>query len=156
MPVTISEIPSGVQIVEEGGEINLFFRLRWEEVRALAQAAASIAQQVYPGTQNAAIPTTAAYTTPNGGAFRISYYLRKTVADGVASSLTFTYHWTESGVPLSESAAALVTDTTTAQQSGAKVVNADANTDLAFAVAYTSTTPGAMKFLLTVTVEWLR
>ena len=154
MPQSLPPIPQGVPIVDPNGAITAFFRLRWEDIITAFTTTPSIAN-VPKRTQTAAIATVAAFTTKRAGTYRISYYLRKTVADGVSSSLTFTWGWTETGVPLTESAAALTTDTTAAQQSGSKVVYADAATDLTFAVAYASNTPGQMTFRLDVVVELL-
>lgn len=155
MANALGPIPAGVPIVEpEDGTISDFFRLRWEQLVSSSQEVGTKGTSLSIG-QAAAIVTTAVLTVIGAGLYRISYYMRKTAADGVASSLTFTYGWVESGVPLTEAAAALVTDTTAAQQSGSKLVRADANTDITFSVAYASNTPGAMQFRIDVAVEAL-
>jgi hypothetical protein len=154
MPQILGEIPISVPIVEEGGAITLFFRQRWQELRdrfVLSPTVASVPQTA----QTAAIATTSAVVASAGGLYRVSYYMRKTAPDGVSSSLTFTWGWTESGLPLTESAAALTLDATNAQQSGSKVLRSDANADLTFAIAYASSTPGQMAYRLDVVVEQL-
>lgn len=152
MPQALSPIPLETQIVERDGTITPTFRLRWEELRNGFQQAPTKAVVALEG-QTAAVATQAAYTTTVAGLYRISWYARKTVADGVSSSLTVTLGWAESGVALTESGAALVADAISAQQSGSKVVYADALTDLAFAVAYASNTPNRMTYRITVLVE---
>ena len=154
MPQSLAIIPVGVPIVEEDGSITTFFRLRWNDLIAGFQTTPTVAS-VQATAQAASMATVAAWTTRTDGIYRISYYMRKTTADGVSSSLTFTWGWTETAVPLTESAAALTTDTTAAEQSGSKVVSADSATDLTYAVTYASNTPGNMKFRINVVVERL-
>lgn len=153
-PTTLAPIPAGVPIVDRLGAITDFFRLRWQSLIDGFQLAGLVGAVQVLG-QTAAIVPTSAFLTKVAGRYRVSYYLRKTVADGVASSATFTWGWTESALPLTEAAAALVLDTTGAEQSGSKVVWADALTDLTFQIAYASTTPAKMTFRLDVTVEQL-
>ncbi len=89
------------------------------------------------------------------GAYRIQYYVRKTTADGVSSSLTVTFSWTEGGQALSLSGAALTTDAVTAVQTGISPILIDASTPISYAVAYASNTPGQMKFRLYLLLETL-
>ncbi len=152
MPASLAPIPLGAQIVDRAGSITDFFRLRWQSLIDGFQLSATVAD-VQKLAQTAAIVTTAAFTTKAAAAYRISYYLRKTVADGVASSATVTLGWTETGVALTLVGSALATDTVLAVQSGSAVVWADAASDLTYAVAYTSNTPAKMTYRLDVTVE---
>lgn len=154
MPSTLAPIPAGTPIVEKDGTITAFFRLLWQSLIDSFQYTPTVALVALTG-QHASIVMTAAFTTLNAGRYRISYYMRKTTADGVNSSLTVTLGWTESGIALSESGAALVTDTTAAQQSGEKVIDVDAAVDITYAIAYVSNTPNQMQFRLTVNVEQL-
>lgn len=154
MPQSLGPIPLDVPIVEPGGSITVFFRLRWQQLIDGFTTSPTIESTSYD-TQTAAIATATVHTTLGAGRYRINWYMRKTVADGVSSSLTLTTGWTESGVSLTEAAAALTTDTTTAQQSGSKVVDADASSDLTIAVAYASNTPNRMTYRLRVDVEKL-
>lgn len=153
-PTTLAPIPEGVPIVDRLGAITDFFRLRWQSLIDGFQLAGVVAAVQLLG-QTAAIVPTSAYLTKAAGLYRVSYYARKTVADGVASSFTFTWGWTESALPLTEPATALVLDTTGAEQSGSKLVWADALTDLTYQVAYASTTPAKMTYRINVTVEHL-
>lgn len=154
MPTSLGELPIAVPIVEKEGWITLFFRQRWEELRTRFNLSPTVASVPLAG-QAAAIATVAAFTVSAGGLYEVSYYMRKTAPDGVSSSLTFTYGWTESGLPLTESETALAADATNAQQSGSKLIRSDANADLTFAVAYASNTPGQMKFRVDVVVKQL-
>ncbi len=157
MPKSLSIIPSGVRIVDTLGAINEFFRFRWEELRSGFQTTPTVAGEpdLQKTGQTAALATTALYTTKTAGLYRLSYYMRKTVADGVSSSLTVTWGWTESGTALTEAQPALTTDTTAAEQSGSKLVYADANTNLTIAVAYASNTPNRMTWRIDNCVELL-
>lgn len=154
MPSSLAPIPLGAQIVDTAGSITDFFRLRWQSLIDGFQLSATVAD-VQKLAQTAALVATAAFTTKAAAAYRITYYLRKTVADGVASSATVTLGWTETGVALTVSGAALVLDTVLAVQTGSALVWADGATDITYAVAYSSTTPNKMTYRLDVTVEQL-
>jgi hypothetical protein len=156
MSQTPAPIPAGTQIVDKLGAITVFFRLRWEEVRAAFGVVPDLASLPESANKTAAIVTATAYVTKSSGLYRMSYYLRKTLADGVSSALTFTYGWTDHGTPLTEIEPTLNTDTPAAQQSGSKLVYADAETELTYAVAYASNTPNKMTYELEgPTVEFL-
>jgi LDH2 family malate/lactate/ureidoglycolate dehydrogenase len=154
VPRSLTPIPADTPIVDKKGAINFFFRLAWQALIDAFQQVPTVAA-IERLAQAAALVTTGLYTTRAAGLYRISWYLRKTVADGVSSSLTVTLGWTESALALTEAAPALATDTVTAQQSGSKLVYADESTDLTIAVAYASNTPGAMKWRLDASVEAL-
>lgn len=158
MPKQISQIPGDTQIVVPSrGSINTFFRLRWEEVRSALGFTPDVANIAPPNPVvtgvNAAINTTTAYTVLSGGPYRINYYMRKTIADGVSSSLTVTLGWTDHGLPVTETETALTVDATSAQQSLTKLVYADAASAITYAVAYASNTPGAMKYNVSIVIE---
>lgn len=154
MPQSLAPIPQEMQIVDEGGAITEFFRLRWQQLIDAFTLTPSAAT-VFTTAQTAAIGTSSAFVTRQDALYRVSYYLRKTQADGVSSSLTFTWGWIDGGVALTESAAALTLDSVIAEQSGSKVVMADASSGLTYAVAYASNTPGQMAYSLSVSVEQL-
>lgn len=161
MPRTVGDIPLGIPIVtldgKSPGEITLFMRQWVDQLINGAAGASLIVDPVSATGQNAAIPTTNAYAAALGGLYRVSYYVRKTTPDGFSSNLAFTYGWTEGGLPLTESIAAggLATDSTSAEQSGTKVMRIDDASALTFAIAYASNTPGLMHFRYDVTVEKL-
>lgn len=148
----LGEIPLGSEVVETDRTISLFFRLLWEQLRGMVGIVATKAS-IALTNQSAAIGTSSAYVTTAAGLYRVSWYFRKTTIDGVSSSLTFTLGWTDHVQPLTESGAAVATDAVTAQQSGSKLVYADANSDLTYAMSYSSNTPAAMRYELYVSVE---
>lgn len=162
MPRILSPIPDGVVIVDKSGAINEFFRLRWQELIDGFRATPTVAVLQYgPPTgavQTGALATTTLFTTTVAGYYRVTAYLRKTSADGVASTLSFTWGWTDSGFPLTETQApaALAVDAIGAQASVSKTFWADANVSLTIAVPYTSNTPGNMKWRGDVTCELLQ
>lgn len=156
MPQTLSPIPEGVAIVEpQDGAITIFFRLRWDELIQGFQLTPTVANPTTVTGASASVVTTSAYLTLAAARYRVSFSMHKTVADGVASSLTMTISWTRGGVALSQTFAALTTDSNTAQQNGVLLINADAATDINYAILYASNTPGAMKFERDVIVEQL-
>ncbi len=148
----LSPIPAQTEITDARGRITEFFRLRWEELRATFRLVPTVATVTFTN-QSASIPTTSAFTTLSAGTYRLTYYIRKTANDGVASSLTMTMGWVDS-TGLTNTFAALVLDTTSAFQTGTITVEADSVTDLTYAVLYAST-GGNMRFKGIVTVEQL-
>lgn len=154
MARALSAIPVGSQIVDKAGAITIFFRFRWQQlIDSFAQS--PVVGQIQKPGQTAALGATAIYTTKSAGWYRVSFYMRKTVIDGVSSSLTATMSWTETGVPLTETGAALATDAVSAQQTGEKTVWADGATDITIAIAYASNTPNRMTYRLDASVEQL-
>lgn len=155
MSRALAPLPTWQPIVEKDGTPTNYMLLRWEQLTdGFPQTPTQGGATLLTG-QHASIATTSVFTTTSSGFYRISYYMRKTTADGVSSSLTFTYGWLDQGLSLTEAATALATDTTSAQQSGSKVVYADAASDLTFAITYASNTPGTMQYEIGVTVEQL-
>lgn len=156
MPRTLDPLPPYAKIVDRlTGEITDFFRLRWAQLQEAFFQAPTIETAEDSGL-TAAVSTTTVFTVLTNGLYRVSYYLRKTVADGVSSSLTFTWGWTENGTPLTEADAALTTDTASAQKSNQKLFYADASSNITFAIAYASNTPATMTYRYYVTVEQLQ
>ncbi len=150
---TLQPIPEGTPIATKEGTITLFFRLAWQALIDSFVFTPTVSQ-IANLAKTAAIATAAVYTTRSSGLYRISYYLRKTVADGVSSSLQVTFGWTDrDGTALTQLDTALTTDTVSAHQSGSIIVYARANTDLTYAVAYASNTPQKMTFNADVMVE---
>jgi len=89
------------------------------------------------------------------GQYRLQWYARITTPDGVASSLTISAGWTESATTLSISGAAMTGDTTTTVQTGTLLLQADANAAITYSAVYSSNTPGAMRFRLSISLEGL-
>ena len=106
--------------------------------------------------QSAAITTAAIPVQPSSltkGLYRLTYYLRKTVV-GSSSSTTVTLGWTDGTIACTKAFAALTTNTTGATDSNTYTVQADANSNLTYAVAYASTgTP--LQFAFQIGVEAL-
>lgn len=153
MPVALAPLPLGVPITAKDGTPTEFYRLRWEELRTGVREVSASAEPLSLINQHAAVPLTTVATPGVGGIFRFGYYLRKTFADGVSSSVAVTFTWTDGGVVLSETLAALTLDTTLAQQSGVKIVRADALTTLSVSASYASNTPARMGYDLIVFAE---
>ena len=107
--------------------------------------------------QSAAITATAVSTPVlHTGLYRISSYIRITTAATTSSSATLTVGWTDRSVSCSESGAAITGNTTTATQSGSRLVQVDSDTTVTYAVAYASTGATAMQYALDITVEEIR
>lgn len=149
-----SPIPIGVPITERDGTITPFMRLRWQELID-GGAVVPVAARFSSVEEHAALPVTTLLTVTAAGEYRITVYVRKITPDSVSSSLTVTVGWTESAVPLTDSAPALTVDAITATQAFSRLVVADANSDLTLQIAYASNTPNAMRYLVRAVVERL-
>lgn len=147
-------IPLRTPIVDANGQINVFFRERWEEVRVSAAQVAATAIYTKSG-QTASLLTALLYTVLEPGIYRVTFTARRTIIDGAGSTLTWTWHWTDAGAPLSDTAPANATDTTGSLYTGTRTFRVDGNTNLTGDMAYVSTTPGLMTFHIDVTVEKL-
>lgn len=152
MAVTIDPLYLWDEIVNADRTITGRFREVWEQVRSGFARVSAAAVKTLTG-QHAAIVGTVVTTLTAGGNYRLSYYLRKTIADGVSSSVQVTLNWTDQLTALSEVFAALATDSITAHLSGSILVRADNASNVTVDVAYASGTPGVMAFDLVVTVE---
>lgn len=146
-----------VDVFDKDGLANLYFQQRWEELRAAVGAVSSVGEvsQRAPSL-NAAYGAVVLLTTREAGFYRVSWYLRKVVADGVNSSLSVTLGWLDNATALTETGAALATDTAVANQSGRKELYADAASDIGFSVNYASNTPGAMRYTVDAKLELIR
>lgn len=131
--------------------------IKW--LTALLTAASASSQQigsVFLAAQAAAITTTAIPLPPlTDGLYRINYYVRKTTVPSVSSSLTVTVGWTDGGIALTSSGAALTLNTTSAYQAGSVLVQADANSSLTYAVSYASSGTTPLQYALSLTVDQL-
>lgn len=124
--------------------------------------------QFHSAQLTAALSTTTVFTTIQPGIYRVTWYAKKVAADGAASTLgALTIAYTEVDgtamtitAPASISAGTIATQnatdsaTTTGVMIGLPVlINCQAATAITVAMAYSSTTPGNMKYNLHVHVE---
>ena len=90
------------------------------------------------------------------GLYRVSWYLRITRADPVSSSVTVGVSFVDvDGVALGYSGAALTGNAVNWWQGVVVPIRCGAPTDITVAVAYDSGTPGALRYDLEVSVEFL-
>jgi hypothetical protein len=144
-----------VPIADKDGGITTFFRLRWQQLVDGWAQSGSVALFTAIG-RTTALATTSVLTTLSTGKYRVSWYLRKTRADGAASAAAVTLGWVDlDGVALSVTGAALTLDTVQAVQSGMQIVRCLTASDVTVAVSYLSSTPAQMRYDLEVTVEYL-
>lgn len=153
MPLSLAPIPLEVPIVDpDTGAITTFYRERWQQL--IDGALQTPRREALPlAVSTAALPTTIVLTTPQGGIFRLTAYVQKTIADGVSSSLTVTFGWTSNGVPCTRTFAALATDVAGANDSVTWMFPADVNSDITAAIAYASNTPAGMAWLGDLSLE---
>jgi hypothetical protein len=152
---TLGPIPLGSPIVERDGTITAFFRQRWQDVSDGASETPT-KHSLTLGARTAAQPATSVWTTTVAGLYRVSWYLRKTRADGGSSSATVTIGFVDvDGQALTYAGAALTLDSLGAWQGVTVPIRCQAPTDITVAVAYASATPGAMRYDLVAAVEFL-
>jgi hypothetical protein len=151
----IPPIPVGAAIVQEKpfGVITTFFRLQWQNLIDGAILTSNVAEVQLTTPQTAAIPTANAFITRTGALYRVTYYLRKTIADGVSSSLQMTLGWTDHGTAIVQTFTPLTTDTTAATQSDTRMMYCDGASGITYDIAYASNTPAKMAYNAYVTVE---
>lgn len=158
----LSPMPQAEPLVSDAKGTPLYMNGRWLQWFYLQWNQNTTATPIAQGSalrltaQSASIGTTAMRLPQiNGGRYRISWYARITVADAVSSSLTVTIGWTESGLALTASGAALTGNTPFTVQSGSIVAELDGNSPITYATAYVSNTPGQMNYRLSIEVEAL-
>lgn len=155
MPQSLPPITLGTPIVDENGGPNLFLLLRWQDLINSFTATPTVYNDQPAAARTSALGTTTLFTTVVGGRYRVTVYMEKTVADGVSSSLTPTSGWTRNGAPLTNTGAALTTDSVGANASYTHEFEADAATAITLAIAYASNTPATMTYSAWATVERL-
>lgn len=124
--------------------------------------------QFHSAQLSAALGTTTVYTTVQPGIYRLTWYCKKVAADGAAStSGALTVAYTEvDGTSMTITAPATISAGTIATQNATDsatttgvliglpiMINCQAATAITVAMAYSSTTPGNMKYNLHVNVE---
>lgn len=154
MPQSLQPLTAGVVIADGDGTPTSVFRQAWQAIRD-SMVRTPTEARISDSGLTAALATTTIRTTTLQADYEASYYIRKTTADGVSSSLTVTLGWTENGAALTRVFAALTTDTTAANQSAVIPILADANTDITIAIAYASNTPATMAYLYRAAVKRL-
>ena len=150
-PPVIAPIAEGRQELMSGDWIRWILN---SVFGVLSNTATVFPQRVTLTSQSASIGiTTIPLPLLVAGTYQVGYYARITQPDGVSSSLTTTFHWTESAIPLQISGPAMTGDTTTTVQSGLLPLVVDGNTAISYATTYASNTPGSMKYRLSAFVQ---
>lgn len=101
--------------------------------------------------QSASISVTDIDTpTLSQGLYQVTYTARITQAATSSSSLTVTLAWTDGGVACSQSGVALTGNTTSTQQSGFLLIQADSGSVVRYSTTYASTGAQPMLYQLAV------
>jgi len=111
--------------------------------------------------QSAAIAATSlTISTPTGlttklskGLYRVSTYARITQAASTSSSLTVTLRWTDGTVDCTSSGSALTGNTTATTGSLDLMIRSDADADITYETAYSSSGATAMQYRLDLVLE---
>lgn len=124
------------------------------EILAGLVAASTVIGSTILTAQAATITPTAVLTPPLvAGLYRLSYYVRVTQAATTSSSVQVTLGWTDGGVSLTSSGAALTGNTTSTFQQNAVLAHVDADSAITYAASYASSGATPMMFQLSVLVE---
>ena len=151
----IESLPYSTPILQNGKDLisSPWYQWFFSVAQHLGQTPQAVETATTTTPQSASIAATPALVTQTGGLYRVSYYLRITKAAGVSSSVTVTIGWTESGIPLTLSGAALTTNTVTSVQSNTWLVRADGATSITYATTYVSNPAADAQYRLDVVVE---
>lgn len=156
MSAPLDSPPYKAEVVDQSrklsGDWTRWIQPFWSRVAAAIQ---SVGRTVSVTDQSAAIATTTLYTVTQAGTYRVSWYLRVTVADGVSSSAQLTLTWREGSHTSTKTFTALTGDTTSTYDAAVWPFYADSGTTVSYAVAYASNTPLTMRYRLTVATEQL-
>lgn len=90
------------------------------------------------------------------GTYRVSVYLRVTLADGVSSSVQPFVQFVDDGVTCTMDGAALTSDNIDEPQSSTFVVAVDQPGPISFGTNYSSNTPNLMQYKSIISVERLQ
>lgn len=134
------------------GDWTRWFQLFWARVSSAVQF---VGKTVALSDQSAAIATTTLQTVTQGGLYRVSWYARVTVADGVSSSLQITLTWREGSHTSTKTFTALTGDTTSTFDGAVFPMYADSGTVITYAAAYASNTAQKMRYRLAVGTEFV-
>lgn len=93
--------------------------------------------------------------TLGAGFYRLSYYARVTRAATTSSSLTVTLQWTDSGVGMSQSGAAVTGNLTTSGQTGTVLIYSDGASPITYSTTYASVGATTMTYRLGVVLEYV-
>lgn len=105
--------------------------------------------------QSASIATTTVQTVTQSGLYRVNWYARVSVADGVSSSLALTLTWREGSHTSTKTFAALTGDTTSTYDGSVWPLYADSGTLITYATTYASNTPAKMRYTLALGTEFV-
>jgi hypothetical protein len=157
MPRTgLAPIPLGTPIVERDGTITTFFRQRWQDVSDGWGQTAS-AQRVRLLDLTASVPATTLLTVVTAGLYRLSWYLRITRPDPVSASVHVGYAFTDlDGTALGTyDDPPLTSNSISSCRSFTGLIRCLAPSDIIIIADYVSNTPGALRYDLEVSVEFL-
>lgn len=153
-----------IAVVEDRLQAQKFPKLilGWEYIKWLGELATTVgnaperkAKVALTGLVASIGVTPLPIASLSAGVWRVSYRFRITRAGTVSSSLQLTLGWTEGGVPISASGAAVVTNTTSSVQWGTFLVRVDGNTPISYSTTYASVGATAMQHDLDLVAEAL-
>lgn len=154
MAAALPPIPLEAPVTEDKTFVLTQDWWRWIDlfIRRFQKCAQTLKAIALTG-QTAAIVTSNLYTTLEAGVYRVSYAMRVTTPATTSSSLTITIGWSDAGVALSQSGAALTGNLVTSQQNGSFLVRCDGGSIITYAEAYASVGGTSMIYKCDLTVE---
>lgn len=152
MPQTLSPILLRTAITDQGGLITEFFRLRWEQLRTLVSAVASVAQ-LDVAARSSALGSTLVYTATAAGWYRFSLYTEITRAATTSSSVQVTVTWTHNAKAMTHTFTAFTDNDTSRADLQEGMLRVDAATNISVSAAYASVGGTSMQYALSASVE---
>lgn len=131
----------------------------WLNQRAIPSIDASPAQfpAINDDDLNDAVGLTEILPSAGAGLYRFNPFLQVRTPDGAASSAQITLAWSYLGQSLTKVFSNMNGNTVTTYTSDAPFVfRVDADSPISYQIAYTSTTPNAMRYSLTASLEFMR
>lgn len=152
-PVTVAPAPirDDVLSIREPRKLSLTWIQWMTGIYTALRAAVRNISSASLETQSASIASTALQvpSLPQG-LYQVSYAVRVTRAATVSSSIQVTITWVDNGVTCSQSGVALTGNTTSTQQSGFLLIQADSGSSVSYSTTYASVGATAMQYQLAV------
>lgn len=90
------------------------------------------------------------------GCYAVHYYQRISRAATTSSSLSIAFDWTDGGVPISQSFAAITGNTTATQQNDGLFIRVDKGTPVRYATTYASLGATSMLYKLDISLTYVK
>jgi hypothetical protein len=146
-------LPKGQKDVNAYGMTDTWAKFFGSIAQTVSQASSTLNTTSVTAAAASIITTNLPLGQLNSGLYRVTWYARITRAASSSSSLTITLGWTDGGVAITQSGAAITGNTTATYQSLTYMIHVDRLTEITYATTYSSTGGTTMQYSLYLTVE---